>query len=311
MLKVCYVGNVEFSWEVLNEFLSNRYPIQAVFQVNEEGAKFHSDFRSTRDLAEKHGIPYHTFRNINEPENVAVLKRYEPDVLLVFGLSQIIRPEVLYLPKVGCIGTHPSLLPKNRGRAAIPWSILKGLKESGLTFFFLDEGMDSGDVILQERWEITEEDTATTLYGKMVEAGKRGARKLMQYFREGKIPRTPQDHSQATFWEKRTPEDGLIRWNAMTVKQIHDLVRAVTTPYPGAFTYYRGDKVTFWASAYRAGETGRPPGEILGVKSDGLEVSAIDGTLVVKDLEVGGRRGKPPEFAGKFERGEKFCERCA
>jgi methionyl-tRNA formyltransferase len=244
-MKVCFVGNVEFSWHVLNELVQYQV-VDAVFQTDQQYAANISDYKSTADIAYAYGIPYHTFRWINDKPVAGELRSYNPDIVLCCGLSQLIVADTLSIPKLGWVGTHPSLLPLNRGRASIPWSILHGDSLGGLTFFFLDEGMDTGPLILQVQWPITVTDTATTLYQHMIDAGITGIRELVHYFECNVIPTTAQNGNLATYTRKRTPEDGRIIWEHMNVDDIDRLVRATTHPYPGAFSYLHGQKVKFW-----------------------------------------------------------------
>jgi methionyl-tRNA formyltransferase len=214
---------------------------------------------------------------------VEQLKKALPDLILVMGLSQLIPQHILSLASNGAIGSHPTLLPQARGRAAIPWSILKGLKRSGLTFFFLVEEADAGDVVCQKSWDITEEDTATTLYQKMLETGVALAGELAGYIKQGNIPRTPQP-KEAPYWPGRKPEDGKILWSA-TEKEVYDLIRATTHPYPGAFSYLKGKKIIFWEAKRTGVMTGVRPGEIASVNADGLVIGTKDGSVCTKGMQ--------------------------
>jgi methionyl-tRNA formyltransferase len=136
---------------------------------------------------------------------------------------------------------HPTLLPQGRGRAAIPWAIIKGLDETGVTLFQLDEGVDTGPIVAQERLPLSPAETATTLYQRVADAHQSLIHRVWWDLVEDRLAPVPQDDAQATYWEGRTPDDGRIT-SAMSVEEAERLVRATTHPYPGAF-YEAGDKI--------------------------------------------------------------------
>lgn len=195
---------------------------------NKSGRVFLDDFCVT------HKIPLNKIKNINEDEAVIAIKQKELDWLFIIGWSQIAKKEVLEAPKSGCLGMHPTLLPEGRGRAAIPWAILKGLKKTGVTLFKLDENVDTGPIIYQEVIEIDERETAETLYEKVITAHKSLIRKVWPDLERGSIRYYSQDDSKATYWPERKPEDGRISF-FMQTDEVDRLIRAVTRPYPGAF----------------------------------------------------------------------------
>ncbi len=199
------------------------------------------------EIAEEHSIPLLKISNINEPEVVSSLKRYEIDWLFIIGWSQIARKEVLDAPTKGCIGMHPTLLPTGRGRAAISWAIIKGLTKTGVTMFKLDEGVDTGDIIGQEEIELDNNTTATELYKKVIDAHMKLMVRYWNDIMNDTVVFTKQDEAKATVWPERKPEDGEIH-ASMTMEEAERLVRAVTHPYPGAF-YKDGDKcIRIWSA---------------------------------------------------------------
>jgi methionyl-tRNA formyltransferase len=303
MLKICFVGNVEFSWHVLDEILKRGFPIQAVFQIDAALAGDISDYRSTEELAKAHDVPFRTFKNINDI--APLLQKCSPDVALLFGASQVVKPEVLAIPRLGWIGTHPALLPRNRGRASIPWSILNGDTEGGLSFFMLGEKVDSGDVLVQKQWDIDEQDTATTLYQKMITAGRERVRYILAYFKNDMFPpRFPQDNLRATYTKRRTPEDGCIHWDTMTAAEIHRLIRATTHPYPGAFSYLRGVKVIFWKADLVKHDHPGDSGEIIQIVRLNpwrVAIAAKNGVVVVTLIQ-------PISQLPELHVGDKFNE---
>lgn len=199
------------------------------------------------EVASAHGTELLKIRNINDPEVIAALKTHGIDWLFIIGWSQIARQEVLNAPKRGCIGMHPTLLPKGRGRAAIPWAILYGLKETGVTMFRLDEGVDTGDIIAQGVIPMRDGITATELYHLVDEMHVELMRRHWNEIVSGHVTCTPQDPSQATVWSGRKPEDGEL-FPTMTMQQAERMVRAVTHPYPGAFLRHGEQVLRIWSA---------------------------------------------------------------
>ncbi|MEZ4656450.1 MAG: methionyl-tRNA formyltransferase [Caldilineaceae bacterium] len=224
---------------------------------------------------------------------MAELCALEPDYLLVIGWSQLIKSELLQLPRRGAIGFHPALLPENRGRAALPWVILRGLKRTGVSLFFLDEGMDSGDIICQQEIEVAPDETARTLYNKVSAAEQSLMRQIAPWIMQGKLLRRAQDHSQATYTAKRTARDGLIDWQ-QSAHQIWTLIRAVSDPYPGAFTFYRGRKLTIWsADLVSCANYVGVPGQVLRPEEDGVLVQCGAGHIRLRTVQEEGQAMRP------------------
>jgi methionyl-tRNA formyltransferase len=192
-------------------------------------------------------------KNINDDAVVQTLRDLELDWLLIIGWSQIARAPVLGAARLGTLGMHPTLLPKGRGRAAIPWAILKGLTETGVTMFKLDTGIDSGPIVAQVRVPIAPAEDAGTLYDKVSDAHALLLLSAWPSLMNGVLELHEQDHSQATTWPGRKPEDGNLATVA-TVDEAERLVRAVTRPYPGAFLDTPAGRVHVWrARAVGAG----------------------------------------------------------
>jgi methionyl-tRNA formyltransferase len=197
-----------------------------------------------RPLAAEHGIPVLEVNNINK--HLDTLRRHVPDYLFVIGWSQLIKQELIDLPNVGSVGFHPALLPQNRGRALVPWTILTGMTRSGVSLFYIDAGVDSGDIIRQVSYAVAPDETAQTLYAKALAGLRQIIADIAPTLKTGEpLPATPQNHALATYFAKRTPADGWIDWHYST-HSIWTLIRATGKPYPGAFTVYEDVKLTIW-----------------------------------------------------------------
>lgn len=292
-MRIVFVGTVEFSRHCLSEILKIRGHVMAVLTLAKERAGFHSDYADLSEIASQHAIPVYKINNINEPDNVSLIRSLQPDVILVFGWSQIVSRKILDIPRLGCIGTHPALLPRNRGRHPIVWALHEGLEESGLTFFYLDDGVDSGDILWQKQFPITLHDDAGTLNDKIKVLATEAIGEFLPQLERGSAPRIPQDNSQATYWRKRTEKDGEIHWEATTM-EIYNLIRALARPYVGAHTFLKGKKIFIW----RAKLPERPlapdalrlhPGTVSSKSDGGFDVRSGNGYLTILESEPLGR----------------------
>lgn len=246
-------------------------------------------FASVARLAGAHRIPSHTPGNPNTPEFVEDIRRLKPDLIFSFYYRRLLCPATLDIPRLGAINLHGSLLPKYRGRAPLNWVLIHGETLTGVTLHYMDALADHGDIIAQRSVPIAIEDTALTLLGKLVGAARILLAESYPLIAAGRAPRTPQDHAAATTFGRRRPADGWIDWSR-SAWEIYNLIRAVTRPFPGAFTCLGDRRVFLWrARPPRARSTPAPPGTILGVGEDGvLEVATRDGILEVTAIQPEG-----------------------
>ncbi len=227
------------------------------------------------DIARDSKAPLTKFRHINDEDALDAMRRAQLDWLLVIGWSQIANHQVLSIPRNGVLGMHPTLLPEGRGRASIPWAILKGLPQTGVTLFQLDEGVDTGPIAAQEVLPIAPDETATTLYSRVQAAHVALIARAWPDITSGGLTLTPQG-AGATEWPARSPGDGQLR-NDMTIAQMDRLVRAVTHPYPGAFVDRRdGSRLRVWGGRTEPGEN----------RSESFPIEAKDGVFWAVDFEI-------------------------
>ncbi len=229
-------------------------------------------FDSVSQLAKRHSIPVYFPEDINHPKWVEILKALGPDVLLSCYFRQMIKEDVLAIPKVAAVNLHGSLLPRYRGRCPVNWQLLNGERISGVTLHHMVLKADAGDIVGQESVLVDDADTAVDLFKKLEKAGERVLRKFIPKLLDGTAPRIPQDHSKATYFGGRRPEDGKIDWQK-EARSIYNLIRAVTWPYPGAFCTFGERRLYLW--------DGRPLEELeLGGKPGDTEVR--DGMVLVQ-----------------------------
>jgi methionyl-tRNA formyltransferase len=253
-------------------------------------------FASVRDLAFKNYLPVYQPEDPNDPAFVGVLARLQPDFLFSCYYRQMLKAPLLALPSQGALNMHGSLLPRYRGRCPVNWVLIHGETETGVTLHYMEEKADRGDVVGQKRVPITPEDTALTLFAGMTAAAAELMQETWPLLRSGRAPRLVQDHSQASYFGGRRPADGLIDWQKPAVC-VYNLLRAVTHPYPGAFTYLKGRKLFIWGGKPLASPptVTEPPGTVTtAVPGEGLLVATGQGQFLVKQAQWEGE----PEFLG-------------
>lgn len=261
----------------------------------------HADFR---DLAKGADCELVEMRGkITALSYMEHLERWQPDLILALGWYYMVPRKVREFTRLGTAGIHASVLPKYRGGAPIPWAIIYGEKETGVSFFYFDDGVDTGEVIAQMGFPIELDDTCATVYEKATLASVRILREFLPQIAAGTAPSIPQDESMATYFPQRKPEDGLIDWS-WKAKRIYDFIRAQTHPYPGAFTFWHGKKVTVWsAKLSKPVSRNIRPGKIVivldGEKSSGMIVGT--GThrqpITIKEVQ---EEGQSEESATRF-----------
>lgn len=241
------------------------------------------------DLARSHGVDAYDVANIGQERFRYTLRKLDLDLLVAVKWRTMIPQSVIESARGGLVVFHASLLPKYRGFAPVNWPLINGERETGVTMFYAAEEMDAGDVIDQRAREITDEDDAGTLDAWLNETVESMLEANLPKLAGGKAPRIAQDHSQATYAVWREPEDGHIDWTRPT-REVFNLVRGLTLPYPGAFSMLDGRKLTVWsAEVEREPRTyvGRIPGKVERViPGEGVNVLTGDGTLRLKRVQL-------------------------
>ena len=238
------------------------------------------------DVAARLGAVLHETRDVNSEETVAAVRALEPELIFVVGWSQIVREPFIELASEGVFGMHPTLLPRHRGRAPIPWTILTGLARTGVTLFeIVDATADSGAIVGQVTLEIAPDETATTLFARLAGAHVELTREFVPQLISRSAPRIPQDPIRASSWPKRTPADGIIDWDTRA-PYLYDWVRAQTRPYPGAFTFLGQEKVIVWGARPVELAEPAPAGTIVEVQPAGPVVACGEGGLVLEEFQT-------------------------
>lgn len=281
-MRVALISCVESGRRALETLIGLGADIRAIVTLQDDLVAHASGGVQLSPLAEMCGIPCLKIRNINDAGSVGFLRQLCPDLIFVIGWSQLLGREVLAIPPGGVIGFHPTLLPKGRGRAPIPWTLIHGIQRSGATLFYLDEGVDSGDIIGQREFDIGIEDTAEIVYQKAVAILVELLHTYFPLLMQGRASRTPQDHHRATYWSQRRPKDGWIQWKRPRL-DVYNWVRGLTHPYPGAFTSFEGRKLIIWSAALGPSTDDRQtPGNVSKlIEGKGFMVATGDGELLV------------------------------
>ncbi len=242
-MRILFIGTVQFSYKALERLIELKAEIVGL--CTKKKSNFNNDFTDLTPLCKSNNIPFKYVEDINSIENINWIKSLNPDIIFCFGWSNLIKKELLYLTKMGVVGYHPALLPQNRGRHPLIWALVLGLKNSASTFFFMQEGVDDGDILSQEKFEILYEDDAKSIYDKVSNLALNQINDFLLKLQNSSYQREKQNHSLANNWRKREVKDGKIDFR-MTSNAIYNLVRALTKPYIGAHLEYKGQDISIW-----------------------------------------------------------------
>lgn len=252
-MRIAFCTCVQIGLSCIEAVVADGGKFDLLLTLHDHKAKKKSGRIYLDDIAAATQTPLYKLNHINDDDVAEVLQRFEIDWLFIIGWSQIASPELIRVPKRGIIGAHPTLLPVGRGRAAVPWAIIKGLDKTGVTFFKMDEGVDTGPILDQFEILLGLHETATDLYQKVNEAHIQLMRQIWPKLLQDAIKGRIQDESLASYWEGRTPADGEL-FSHMTVAEVERLVRATTRPYPGAYVMENGKKCIIWSGHVGNGE---------------------------------------------------------
>ena len=269
-MKIVFIGAVTFSEKTLEKLIALKADISGVCTLKK--SSFNADHVDLTQLCMKHNIPVRYTTDINSDENISWIKTLVPDVIFCFGWSQLLKTDLLNLAPLGVLGYHPAALPANRGRHPLIWALILGLNETASTFFFMDDGVDSGDIVSQYPIKISENDNAGTLYKRITETALEQIDEFLPTLQSGDCKRIKQDHSKSNTWRKRDKNDGKIDWR-MSAMTIHNLVRGLTKPYIGAHIEYKDEIIKIWETkVIRCGEENIEPGKVILVDNNGIVV---------------------------------------
>ncbi len=286
MLKIIFMGTADFGGPVLEKLTDSREnKIAIITQPDRPQGRGRKILPTPiKKIALDKGLEVFQPENINDEESIKRLKEFNPDVILVVAYGQILSNHILNIPKTGCINIHGSLLPKYRGAAPINRAVINGEKETGITFMFMNKKVDAGDIIFQEKIDISLDETCGELYYRLSALSAEALPKLLEKIKSGKIERISQDIKLVTFARKMNKEDGKIDWSNKGEK-VYNLIRG-TIPFPGAFTYYKGRKLKITRARFLddyQGETDTvslKSGRVVKIEKDSIFISTGDKGII-------------------------------
>jgi UDP-4-amino-4-deoxy-L-arabinose formyltransferase/UDP-glucuronic acid dehydrogenase (UDP-4-keto-hexauronic acid decarboxylating) len=276
-----------FGARVLEALLARGEPVVAVVTHPDDPAEG-GWFESVASIANDHGLPVLTPPSPNAPEVVEALRALRPDVILSVWYRRLLGPALLGLPRIAAVNLHGSLLPAYRGRAPLNWVLVNGETRTGVTLHHMTAEADAGDIVAQAVIDIDPDDSALTLYTRMV---KVGVDLLLEWYPAvvaGAAPRRAQDAARASVFGRRRPEDGRVEW-AWPARRIANMIRAVTHPFPGAFVGDGPARLHLWAGAALEGAAAVPPGTLLEVRrGQGISVATGEGVMLLTRVQSAG-----------------------
>lgn len=306
-IRVVWVGCHSEGLDAFNKILGSGRKIEAFITLDDDAfQKRSSGTRGYIELCEKYQLPVKLISTIKSDEAYRVIAEIQPDLLIVLGWSEILPERLLKIPAIGTVGAHASMLPHNRGSAPVNWAIINGETECGNSLMWLDKEVDQGDIIDQMAFDITPYDTCATLYDKVALTNTEMLLRLIERLEQGLEPvMLRKNITEEPVLPRRRPKDGLMNWNQSS-KKAYDFIRALTVPYPGAFTFLNKNKYYIWSASLLAESTvNECPGTILGnvysplEDACGIQVACKTGSIIIHELE---------DEAGKTYRGKILTE---
>jgi methionyl-tRNA formyltransferase len=303
-MRIALIGQAAFGADVLKGLIERGQEVAGVFCPPDRGDKADP----IKQAALEAGIPVFQPKRMKDPEAYDRMVSLNPDLAVLAFVTDIVPGKVLAVLKLGSICYHPSILPRYRGASAINWAVINGETRSGLTIFWVDEGIDTGDILLQKEVDIGPEETTGEVYfNKLYPLGVQAVLEAVDLIAKGQAPRLPQDHSQGTYDPPCDEKVAGLDW-AKPGRQVFNFIRG-TDPQPGATTTFRGEKVKLYNARFLEESHSAQPGEILEVTDKGLKVAVAGGAVLITRLrtkDLG--KVKAPEFirAKDPKQGERF-----
>ena len=299
-MRIIFMGTPDFSVGTLEALVEAGHEVCLVVTQPDKpkGRGKEMQYTPVKEAALKHGIEVYQPRRIREAECVEKLRQYNADIMVVIAFGQIIPKEILEMVPYGCVNVHASLLPKYRGAAPIQWSIIDGEAVTGVTTMQMDEGLDTGDMLLKTEVPITAEETGESLHDKLAKAGAALCVETLAKLQEGSIVPKKQGESPTAYAKMLDKKLGNIDWTKSAV-EIERLVRGLNS-WPSAYTYWNKKVVKIWKASVTDENSNEQAGTVVKVEKDGFYVQTGNGLLKVIELQIPGKKRMD---AGAFLRG--------
>ena len=295
--RLMFMGTPEFALPTLKALADSTHQVTAVVTQPDrpKGRGRRMTPPPVKTLALALGYPVLQPENYDDPVFIEAVRAHAPDWFIVIAFGHILKPRHLALPRLGALNVHASLLPRHRGPAPIQWSIINGDRETGVTTMLMDQGLDTGDMLLKSRTEISTCDTAASLHDRLAAMGADLLLESLDALAADRIKPQPQDHAAATYAPLLSKSDGRIQWSK-TSRQIDALIRGVT-PWPGAHTFWDDQRLKIFQVSPANALHPADPGTVLSGFQNELRVATGDGALTIDEIQgPGGRRMPAAEF---------------
>jgi methionyl-tRNA formyltransferase len=288
--RILFMGTPDFAVPALTGLVDRGYPvIGVVTQPDRPQGRGRAVASSPiKRLADDLGLTVFQPEKVRHPSFLATVRDLAPDLVAVAAFGQILPKEILFGPKLGCINIHPSLLPKYRGAAPINWTLIRGEEKTGVTIMRLDEGVDSGAILLQEETPIGPSETFGMLHDRLAKMGDELLLIALAMLQSGVLQPRPQDDRLATLAPRLAREDGLIHWEN-DCRSLVSLIRGLS-PTPCAYTHLAGKQMKVFMAAAESGSLTEAPGTVVGETAAGLRVAAGNGTVLLQELQLEGKK---------------------
>lgn len=289
-MKIIFMGTPDFSVGTLEALVEAGHEVVlAVTQPDKpKGRGGKMQFPPVKEKAMEYGIPVYQPKKIREPECIEELRKYPADIMVVIAFGQILPKPILEMTPYGCVNVHASLLPKYRGAAPIQWAVIQGERVSGVTTMQMDEGLDTGDMLLKTEVVLDEKETGGSLHDKLASAGARLCVETLEGLEKGTITATPQGESPTEYARMLDKKLGNIDWN-QSADAIERLIRGLN-PWPSAYTGWNGKVMKIWEAQVLEGDSGSLPGTVVRVEKDGFLVQTGGGLLKILSLQIPGKK---------------------
>ena len=299
-MKIIFMGTPDFSVGTFEALIEAGHEIVlAVTQPDKpKGRGEKVQYPPVKEAALKRQIPVFQPKRVRAPECIEELRKYDADIMVVIAFGQILPKEILEMTPYGCVNVHASLLPKYRGAAPIQWAVINGERVSGVTTMQMDEGLDTGDMLMKTEIVLDEKETGGSLHDKLARAGAELCVQTLEALKDGTVVREPQGESTTEYARMLDKGMGRIDWSK-DAKSIECLIRGLN-PWPSAYTEWNGRTMKIWEADVADIDEGREPGTVIRVERDGFCVQTGRGSLKVRSLQIPGKKRMD---AGAFLRG--------
>lgn len=289
-MNIAFMGTPDFAVPCLEILIKNNYNITAVVTQPDKpvGRSGQLVFPPVKDFASKSGINVYQPEKVKNAEFIEFLKTLDLDLIVVVAFGQILPKAILDIPKLGCINVHASLLPKYRGAAPIQWSIINGDTVTGITTMYMDEGMDTGDIILKKETNINDEDTSESLFNRLSIMGSETLIETIELINKGTVPRVQQDSNLATYAPMISKEFGQIDFSK-SATDIRNIIRG-TYPWPGAYSFYKGKRLKIFEANIVKGNFKGDVGEIVEVLKDSITIKCGQDAIRIFEIQMEGSK---------------------